>query len=48
MESRSTPLQVLPHSKLIKNTTKYIQDKLNTEKLGQDWLCPQQLSCWLL
>ena len=37
MESHSAPLQVLPQSKLIENTTKYIQDKLNLEKLGQDW-----------
>ena len=36
MESRSAPLQVLPQSKLIENITKYIQDKLNMEKLGQD------------
>ena len=43
MESCSTPLQVLPQSKLIEYTTKYIQDKLNTEKLGQNWSCPQQL-----
>ena len=43
MASRSTPSQVLPQSKLIENTTKYIQDKLNTEKLGQDWLCPHEL-----
>ena len=43
MESHPTPLQVLPQSKLIENTTKYIQDKLNTEKLGQDWSCPQKL-----
>ena len=27
MESSSTPLQVLPKSNLIENTTKYIQDK---------------------
>ena len=40
MESCSAPLQVLPQSKLIENTTKYIQDKLNTDKLGQDWTCP--------
>ena len=36
MESRSTPLPVLPQSKLIENTTKYIQSKLDTDKLGQD------------
>ena len=43
IESHSTPLQVLPQSKLIENTTKFIQDKFNSEKLGQDWLCPQHL-----
>ena len=43
MESLSTPLLVLPQSKLIENTATFIQDTLNSEKLGQDWLCPQQL-----
>ena len=31
-ESRSTPLLVLPQSKLIENTTKYIQSKLYVDK----------------
>ena len=35
MESGFTPLPVLPQSKLVENTTKYIQSKL--DKLGQDW-----------
>ena len=43
MESHSTPLQVLPQSKLVENTTKYTQNKLYTDKLGQDWTCPQKL-----
>ena len=43
MELCSTPLLVLVQSKLIENTTKFIQDRLNLEKLGQDWLCLQQL-----
>ena len=43
IESCSTPLLVLPQSELVENTTKFIQDRLNSEKLGQDWLCPQQL-----
>ena len=43
MESCATPLLVLPQSKLVENTTKFIPDILNLEKLGQDWLCPQQL-----
>ena len=34
MESHSTLLLVLPQSKLIENTTKFIQDRLNSEKLG--------------
>ena len=49
MESHSTPLLVLPQSKLVENTTKFIQDRLNSEKLDQEWLCPQQLvTFWLL
>ena len=36
MESRLAPLLVLPQSKLIENLP-------SSEKLGQDWLCPQQL-----
>ena len=43
MELHSTPLQVRPQSKLVENITKYIQNKLYTDKLGQDWTCPQQL-----
>ena len=42
MDSFSTPLPVLSQSKLVENTTKYIQNKLYTDKLGQDWTCPQQ------
>ena len=41
MESRTTPLPVLPQFKLVQNTTKYIQSKLATDKLGQDWTCQQ-------
>ena len=43
MESGSAPLQVLPQSKLVENTTKCILNEFNTDKLGQDWNCPQQL-----
>ena len=32
IESRSTPLLVLSQSKLVENTTKFIQDRLNLEK----------------
>ena len=36
MESLTTPLLVLPQSKLVENTTEYIQSKLFMDKLGQD------------
>ena len=41
MESRPTTLQLLPQSKLVEDTTKFIQNKLNLDKPGQDWTCPQ-------
>ena len=44
MESSTTSLPVLPQSKLVENTTKYIQSKLDMDKLGQDWTCPQQFA----
>ena len=43
MESRSTPLLVLPQSKLVQNTTKYIQNRLESDKCSRDWICPQSL-----
>ena len=43
MESRSTPLLVLPQSKLVQNTTKYIQNWLESDKFSRDWICPQSL-----
>ena len=43
MESHSAPLQVLPQSKLVENTTEYIQNKLYVDKLGQGWTCSQHL-----
>ena len=43
MESQATPLLVLPRSKLVENTTKFIQSKIDSENFGKDWLCPQQL-----
>ena len=42
MESHVTPLLVLPQSKL-ENTTKFLQNKLDSEKCGKDWLCSQSL-----
>ena len=35
------PLLVLPQSKLVENTTKYIQNRLDAEKCCRDWICPQ-------
>ena len=43
MESHSTPLPVLPQSKLVENTTKYIQNRLDSDKCFRDWICPQNL-----
>ena len=43
MESRSTPLLVLPQSKSVENTTKYIQNRLDSDKCSRDWICPQSL-----
>ena len=39
LESHTTPLLVLPQSKLVENTIKFIQDKLNTDKCCKDWIC---------
>ena len=43
MESGGTPLLVLPQSKLVENTTKFIQNKIDSENFVKDWLCPQNL-----
>ena len=43
MESQSTPLMILPQSKLIENTTKFLQDRINSEKSGKEWVCPPNL-----
>ena len=43
MELHGTPLLVLPQSKLVENTAKFIQNKLDTDKCIKDWLCPQML-----
>ena len=47
MESRATPLLVLLQSKLMENTTKFIQNRLDSENFGEDWLCPQSLVSYL-
>ena len=43
MESRTPPLLVLPQSKLVENTTKFIQSKIDSENFSKEWLCPQNL-----
>ena len=43
MKAHATPLLVLPQSKLVENTTKFIQNKLDTDKCSKDWICPQNL-----
>ena len=43
IESRSSPLLVLPQSKLVENTTKYIQNRLDSDKCFRNWICPQNL-----
>ena len=43
MESRTNPLLILPQSKLVENTTKYIQNRLDSDKWFKDWICPQNL-----
>ena len=43
MEARASPLLVLPKSKLVEGTIKFIQSKIDSENCGKDWLCPQHL-----
>ena len=43
MEAQASPLLVLPQSKLVEGTTKFIQSKIDSENCGRDWLCPQHL-----
>ena len=43
MESQSTPLMNLPQSKLMENTTKFHQYRINSEKCGKEWVCPPNL-----
>ena len=45
MENRASPLMTLPQSKLVENTTKFIQSKIDSESLTKDWLC---FSIWSL
>ena len=43
MENRTSTLLMLPQSKLVESTTKFIQSKIDSESLIKDWLCPQHL-----
>ena len=43
MELHVTPLLVLPQSKLVENTTKFRQSKIDMKKCGRDWICYQNL-----
>ena len=43
MELQTTPLLILPQSKLIENTARFLQDKIDTDKCGRDWVCLQSL-----
>ena len=43
MKLHANSLLVLPQSKLVENTTKFLDNKLNSEKYGKDWLCSQSL-----
>ena len=47
MESQSTPLMILPQSKLIGNTARFLQDQIDSEKRGKDWVCPQNVVSYL-
>ena len=37
-ENRASPLLMLPQSKLVENTTKFIQSRIDSETLTKDWL----------
>ena len=43
IESHTTSLLVLLQSKLVENTTKFIQNIIDSENFGKDWLFPQNL-----
>ena len=38
-----SPLLVFPQSKLVENTARFFQNKIDTEKCGRDWICSQNL-----
>ena len=43
IENRTSPLLMLPQSKLVESTTKFLQGKIDSETFIKDWLCPQHL-----
>ena len=43
MVLHTTSLLVLPQSKLVENTARFRQNKIDTEKCGRDWICSQNL-----
>ena len=43
MENRTSTLLMLPQSKLVESTTKFIQSKIDSESLIKDWLCSRHL-----
>ena len=43
MVSQLTPFMMLLQSKLIENTSRFLQDKIDSEKCGRDWVCSQNL-----
>ena len=43
MEWHVIPLLLLPQSKLVENTARFLQSKIDTEKCGRDWICSQNL-----
>ena len=43
MEPHATPLLILPQSKLVENSARFLQRKIDTEKYGRDWICSQNL-----
>ena len=43
MESHETPLLVLPQSKLVENTARFLQSKTDTEELAEIGYAPKNL-----
>ena len=39
----ATSLLLLPQSKLVENTARFLQSKIDTQKCGRDWICSQNL-----